>query len=344
MKINSDRKINCYDATTYGLKGFCSDHLDDAHQIFDKTKSIFGLLSRGFSYFALPWADKKAKAWMVKNQNPYLEEISNYAEQVNKSGVYALNLSYEWGCTSSVMTDGKDMYLFRILDWPFPGLGEHLFCVKQKASAGEYYNLTWPAVSPVIQAFAPGRFGACINQAPMRKHGRTLVGDWLKNRGLVYRETGYPPGHLLRKAFEEAKDYDEAKEMLSNEKICIPVIYLLSGVKPGQGCVIERTEHNTIIREIKSNDRIYAANRFYTDLKNEGKGWEPRPVECVKREKMISELSFEQLKILDKSIFKYPMISHMSRLILIANISNGEFKLSALEKNEVVGELSHNDL
>ena len=40
----------------------------------------------------------------------------------------------------------------------------------------------------VLTAMAPGRFCAAIHQAPMRRHGLTLPGDWLKNR-LLFKKS-----------------------------------------------------------------------------------------------------------------------------------------------------------
>ncbi len=103
------------------------------------------------------------------------------------------------------------MTLLRVLDWPFPALGKQVMVVLQKGKAGDFYNITWPGVSGVYTAMAPGRFAAALNQAPMRMHGLGYAGDWLKNRLMAGRETGLPPAHLLRQVFEQADSYETAK-------------------------------------------------------------------------------------------------------------------------------------
>ena len=125
---------------------------------------------------------------------------------------------------------------------------------------------------------APGRFAAAINQAPMRRHRLAYAGDWLRNRHCVFRSGGLPPAHLLRKTFEEAPDFQQAKAWLSHTPIALPVIYVLAGVEDGEGCVIERTEYDHAIRPIMA-DRVCAANHFETRLHEVGQGWRARPID-----------------------------------------------------------------
>jgi hypothetical protein len=48
--------------------------------------------------------------------------------------------------------------------------------------------------------------------------------------------------HLLRRVFEEAADFADARHMLESTPICTPVIYTLAGLNPSEACVIERRE------------------------------------------------------------------------------------------------------
>ena len=49
----------------------------------------------------------------------------------------------------------------------------------------------------------------------MRRHKLDIVTDWARNRAKVHKQRALPPAHLLRKAFEEAKNYEEAKHLLA---------------------------------------------------------------------------------------------------------------------------------
>ena len=109
-------------------------------------------------------------------------------------------------------------WLARTLDWPFPGLGRYVEIARMQGAAGEFFNVTWPGYVGVLTALAPGRFGASINQAPLRRrtHQRFLRPFDLAVNGLstLVRQRSIPPDQLLRFVFEEADDYAEARRML----------------------------------------------------------------------------------------------------------------------------------
>ena len=51
-----------------------------------------------------------------------------------------------------------------------------------------------------------------------------------------------PPSFLLRRVFEECKDFDTAVAMLEKVPICFPAIFSIVGIKDGEFAIIERTE------------------------------------------------------------------------------------------------------
>jgi hypothetical protein len=119
---------------------------------------------------------------------------------------------------------------------------------------------------------APGRFGASINQGPMRRrsHSRWLrLYDLLANAIVTLRHArAIPPDQLLRQVFEQAANYDDAKRMLETTPVARPVIYTLAGCKPGERCIVERTEDGFNTR----NDDLGTAN----DWLNSAPLWEGR--------------------------------------------------------------------
>ena len=96
-----------------------------------------------------------------------------------------------------------------------------------------------------LTACAPGRFAACINQAPLRRRTRH---PWLRpyDMALNALATGrirfIPPDHLLREVFETCGSFAEARHRLETTPVARPVIYTLAGCRRGERCVIERTE------------------------------------------------------------------------------------------------------
>ena len=191
---------------------------------------------------ALRLADAVSRRWLARWHDPYVQEIDRIAALIGRPGAYFLNVSYEWGCTSSAgpPAAGDAPLLTRVLDWPERGLGRHVVAARIHSPIGRWLSLTWPGYTGVLQAVAPGRFAAALNQAPMEQPIGFYPLDWLINRTRVWKQPHLTAAHLLRRVFEQAPDFATAKQMLTETPIALPAIYILAGVKPGEACVIER--------------------------------------------------------------------------------------------------------
>jgi hypothetical protein len=286
---------------------------------------VFGPAAGLARAVALPVADRISRGWLERTKNPYLDEIRALSARLGIAGVYALNVVFEWGCTSGAFETESGVELRRVLDWGFPKLGEHLIVAHQSGTAGDFHNVTWPGIAAVYQAVARGRFAAAINQAPMRRHGPGIGADWLRNRFAVHKDGGVPPAFLLRQAFETARDYAVAREMLTHTRIAVPVIYTLVGTRPGEGCVIERVENDFALREIASG-RVCAANHFVSHLNGYGRGWLPRSNDSGERARKVDSLPMRDVEA-DFAWFEPPIANPKSRLALNANAATGEFSL-----------------
>jgi hypothetical protein len=288
----------------------------------------FGIVTRIASLPLLPIGDRICKQWLIKTNNPYRDEIAQLNSVLGSTGAYFFNLAYEWGCTSAVYSRGNSAVMTRVLDWPFPALGKHMVVAHQRAPAGDFKNVTWPGVSGVYSAVAKGRFAAALNQAPMRRHGKNYIGDWYKNRRLMLAENGLPPSHLLRQVFETASDYTQAKQMLSTIPVCIPVIFILSGTRAGEGCVIERTEHAAGIREMHDG-RVVASNHFLSPLGDTGT-WSPREPNSAGRYDCALLHAGEGI---DNAYgwFVAPMLNEYTRLAMVADAASGSLQLVGIE-------------
>jgi hypothetical protein len=265
-----------------------------------------------------------SREWLIRTNNPYREEIRRCAEFLGGNGVYTFNLCFEWGCTSGVVIQDEGPLLARVLDWPFPHLGENVVAAHQRGDAGEFFNVTWPGISGMFQGMAPGRFAACLNQAPMQRHRLTYAGDWVKNRRQMFRASGLPPAHLLRCVFETARDYRAARDLLRLTPIALPAIYILAGKADGEGCVIERTEHAASIRPL-IHDRVVAANHFEAATRSDGGGWRPRPIDSIGRARCARQLAPDAFGD-GFAWFRPPIANAHSRLIFVACAMTGEFQ------------------
>lgn len=302
---------------------------DSARTLVTAARKSYGYWSHMVTAVALPFIDKKSHAWLQASNNPFLHEIESFDSILGMRGVYSLNLSYEWGCTSGAYRDEEQVALMRVLDWPFPKLGKNVMVVLQSGKAGDFYNVTWPGVSGVFNAMAPGRFCAALNLAPMRRHGKNIVTDWFRNRKMVKSQKALPPAHLLRQVFEHAEDYNAAKEMLMKTPIAVPAIFILTGINFGEGCVIERTENAAEVREIAGGQQVAASNQFHTILE---KGTRPRPF-------FNSEGRFQQAGILQgheitSPVFSWlspPILNPFTRLCMVADAASGKLTVQGFE-------------
>jgi hypothetical protein len=209
---------------------------------FARVNALLDEGSRLVPRSAIAIADNISRRWLERWHEPYLAEIDRIAARLGRPGAYFFNVSYEWGCTSSAGpgVEGTSARLMRVLDWPNRGLGRHVIAARVDGAAGPWLTLTWPGYTGVLQAVAPGRFAAALNQAPMDKPVGLYPLDWLVNRLQVWNRPHLTPAHLLRRVFEGAPDFAAAKRMLIETPLALPTIYILAGLKPDEACVVER--------------------------------------------------------------------------------------------------------
>ncbi len=302
---------------------------DSAKTLVVAARKSYGYFSHIVSGLILPFIDSKSHAWLKRTNNPFLHEIETFDSILGVRGIYSLNLSYEWGCTSGAYRNDENVVMMRVLDWPFPKLGKHVMVVLQSGEAGDFYNVTWPGVSGVFNAMAPARFSAALNLAPMRRHSKNIITDWFRNRKIAQSQKGIPPAHLLRQVFEKAGDYNTAKEMLTKTPIAVPAIFILTGLEYGEGCVIERAENSAQIREIGADPQVVASNQFQTSL---SKGTKPRPFfnsngrwlqGCRLQGHEVVQHSFSWLCA--------PMLNPFTRLCMVADAATGKLTVQGFE-------------
>ncbi len=203
-------------------------------------------------HICLSSIDHIAKKWLRSSVSPYGEDLEHVARILGFPGALTLNMSFLFACTTSAAPGPSGAPLLRrSLDWPFAGLGRCVEIAWQSGPAGEFYNVTWPGAVGVLSAMAPGRFCAVINQAPMRRRTRGLIGlpyDAAVNLGnALMREDGWPPDHLLRLAFETCASFEDAIALLSREPLARPAMFTLTGARPDEMAVIERTEREALV-------------------------------------------------------------------------------------------------
>jgi len=221
-----------------------------AHDRVDRARALRRACQRWIPFTLLlpmmPLLDRLARSWFLRSNSPYIGEIEAIAAVIGFSGTWFLNGSYQWGCTALAREEGGAPWLARTLDWPLPGMGQHVDVARMRGPAGDFFCVTWPGYVGTLTGMAPGRFAAAINQAPLRRRSHWIAlrfVDVAINAIQTWRHMRYiPPDQLLRQVFESCGSFAEAKAQLETVPVARPVIYTLVGCGAGEQCVIERTE------------------------------------------------------------------------------------------------------
>lgn len=291
-----------------------------------RAHALLDMATKGVPHAALRGLDRVSRAWLVRHANAHLPEIDAIARKLARPGAYFLSVNYEWGCTCRVGPDPghKSARLIRVLDWRTNGLGRNVVAASVAGASGPFVTLTWPGYTGVLQAMAPGRFAAALNQAPMRQTGGGLFAlDWAMNKGRVWRMPHQTPAHLLRAAFEAAPDYATARRLLMESPIASPAIFSLAGVNPRDTCVIERTETAFHIHDGAS----VAANNW------QAPGWQGRPRgnDSAGRSCQMAAVPLE----FDEGFawLRAPILNGRTRLVMIADAAEGRFIAQGFEED-----------
>lgn len=234
--------------------------LELARLVGERGYELLAAATRDVPKPALKFADAVSRRWLQRNKSPYLDDIRYLAEHAREPGLYYLNVSYEWGCTSAgkVAPGSGHALMMRALDWDVDGIGRYVLAARIANPLGRWIALTWPAFTGVIQGMAPGRFAAAINQPQIRKRTGLASIDWVLNLQNRWSTPHMQPVHLLRRVFEAAADFATAREMLVATPIATPTIFTLVGREAGERVVIERRETSARV-----SDEPIAVNEWH---------------------------------------------------------------------------------
>ncbi len=281
----------------------------------DRLPGVLKRASAPFPRVALACADRLSRHWLARTGNPLRDEIRDTAALLASPGTYTMNLSLEWACTAgSALRDGAPV-LCRTLDWPLD-VGADVVVGLHDPLAGHYLNVTWPGFVGVITGMAQGRFAASINQAPRRyalgTAAITSPIDWAAARVRMLRGSGLPPPHLLRQVFEQCATYQQARQRLIEAPLSVPALFMLTGTRPGEACVIERRETEAAV-----SDGACIANSWLTP-RFKGR---PRPPVSAERQARMGERMPRSTAPLDW--LRPPILQAETRLAVEMNAATG---------------------
>ena len=300
----------------------------------ERTAALMAAARRNFTLPLLIAGDAACRRWLARSHNPYRGEIAEVAACLPGPGGWILNMSHEWACSSGVaaaphLPEGAQNHLLRALDWPMPGLGENLLAVRRRGPAGPWVDLTWPGFVGAIQGLAPGRFAAAFNQAPLHRRTGLFAADWALQRRRFWLSRHLPPAHLLRRVFDQAEDFAEAKSLLCQTPLALPVIYALVGPGPHEACIIERLEDRAFVREASPDAPLEAAVAAANHWQATGLPGYPRGLESEAR-------SLQLAKTLPQAggglgWLAPPVLNELTRLAMRAEPASGRLWVQGYE-------------
>lgn len=213
---------------------------------------------------------------------------------------------------------------------------------RHETAHGPFYNATWPGFAGVLTAMAPGRFAAAINQAPrLPILGPRWLDEILGRIRLLRCRDALPAAHLLRRVFEEARNFEAALALLADERILLamPALFTLSGTAPEQGCVVDAIGRERRVHRAAAADgfTIGVANDWLSgDLAGEprrhapewSKDVSPRENNRIRRNAICA---LQESAFAGAASLMPPVLNGHTVMVAAANAATGKMTVEALD-------------
>ena len=216
----------------------------------------------------------------------YLEEIEfiSSISKFSSNEILVANLYYDvlkfyLGCTAFAFETNGTVLHSRNLDWwtdnNLLSSQSKIFDYQRNGST-VFKTVGWVGFIGVLSGTKPGKFSITLN-AVLSKDSA---------------EIAMPISFLLRDILDNAKSYNEAKEILEIETIASDCLLLLSGTNSEELAVIERTPKRFATRLPKN--RVICVTNDYKLLENgESSGSELQATSCRRYDRVSELLEYE---------------------------------------------------
>ena len=223
--------------------------------------------------------------------SPYKEEIFGISKYcgINLGEIVLYNMFYElttlgW-CVSLVAQDTKgELYLARNLDFglhadksrkSITDVCRPLLINVHFVKGGKvlFKSVNFAGYIGSITSIRPKAFSLALNtrQDP-NDDGFIGVVEWI-----LGKRTGKWAGFLAREIMLHARNYQQARTMLTKAELVSPIYFILAGNKAGEGCVITRSRNKTLdVWEMSQSGGWYIIESNYDH-------WKPTPPYDVRR-------------------------------------------------------------
>ena len=212
-------------------------------------------------------AMKIATLMSVRTGKRFDRELKAMAKlaQIDWKWLMVANVSYDFVlkmfcCSTMALPTPEGPVLARNMDWWPQNLLAQASCTLVYRETGElrFAIAGWPGSVGVVTGMSGNGFAIAINAVAKPR------GD---------SKTGYPVLLHMRRVLEDAKNYHDAVDRLTTQKLMAPALLTVVGTRNSERVVIERTattaEHRTA-----DNDKPLLATNDYKKLDGGGNTWD----------------------------------------------------------------------
>ena len=231
---------------------FLAEHTDEINELLGFYLNDFAEASPIFENIAL-YKDAIIPQH-YQEELASIAAISNFtADEVLIANLYYDILKFYLGCTAFVAAKEGQILHARNLDWHTDNnMLSRYSCIFDYQKGGQtiFKTVGWLGFIGVLSGIKLQRFSLTFNSI------------------LSYDmpEIAYPVSFLLRDVLENALTFQTAKTQLETTTIASDCLLLLSGIKPNEKVVIERTPTRFVTRTTKDN--YIVVTNDYKELEN----------------------------------------------------------------------------
>jgi hypothetical protein len=192
----------------------------------------------------------------IRTMNRFQQEAVSLATQVNATWreVMIANLSYDlvlnfMGCSTVVLPTPSGPVIARNMDWwPEDILAQASYQVRfMRGEDLLFVNAGWPGAIGVVSGLSGRGFAVVLNAVKGPEKGS---------------RTGYPVLLHLRRVLEDARNFDDALRMLTDQHLASSALFTLAGTENAQRVVIERSPRRHAQRWPEGDRCLVATNDY----------------------------------------------------------------------------------
>jgi hypothetical protein len=168
--------------------------------------------------------------------------------------VMLANLIYDlvvasMGCSTVALATADGPVLARNMDWsPEDVLARSSYLVRMhRGGRFAFASAGWPGAIGIVSGMSARGFAVVLN-AVIGPEGKSLA--------------GYPVLLHLRRVVEDARDFDEALELLARPTLVVSALFTLIGTKNDQRVVVERSPTRFALRRPTGDEPLVTTNDY----------------------------------------------------------------------------------